>query len=95
MTESFALSANSLIGLPLETARAMLAVKGVSEDQITVIETLPPRAERAMGDWRVLRCRLHVQDGNARYEITTAREQCVESHTPGRATPPTAAPPGG
>ncbi len=60
----------NLIGLKLEIARAILASQGI--EKIAVRETLPPHAEKATGEWRVLRCRVS-EDGV--YEIDAAREQ--------------------
>jgi hypothetical protein len=64
-----------LIGLPLETARALLAAQGINGEKITVIETAPPHAEKATGDWRVLHYRVSNQDA---YEFIVAREQTVD-----------------
>lgn len=64
-----------LIGLPLQTARALLAAQGINGEKITVIETAPPRAEKATGDWRVLHYRVSNQDA---YEFIVAREQTVD-----------------
>ena len=64
-----------LIGLPLETARALLGERGVSHDKIVILETAPPRAEKADGPWRVLRCLLNGET----HEILVAREQLSET----------------
>jgi hypothetical protein len=65
----------NLIGLPLATAHALLATQGINSEKITVIETAPPRAEKATGDWRVLHYRVSNQDA---YEFIVAREQTVD-----------------
>ena len=64
-----------IIGLPLDTAHALLAEQGVSPDKIVLHETAPPRAENASGIWRVLRCSLSDEGF---YEVVAAREQLSE-----------------
>lgn len=66
----------SLIGLPLETARALLEAQGIKT--IIVRETMPPRAEKASGPWRVLRFQMS-EDGHC--EIVAAREQMREQQS--------------
>jgi hypothetical protein len=65
----------TLIGLPLSVARMLLAAKGVEGEKLIVHETVPPRADRATGEWRVLRCPMS-EEGN--FEIIAAREQVRE-----------------
>ena len=67
-----------LIGLPLETAHALLAEQGVSPDKIVIHQTSPPRVENASGIWRVLRCSL---SDKGFYEVVAAREQLSEARS--------------
>lgn len=64
-----------LLGLPLETAHAFLAAQGIDGDKITIIETAPPRAEKATGFWRVLHCRVLNQDA---FELIVGRQQTID-----------------
>ena len=67
----------NLVGLILDEAKARLKEGGVDDEKIIVRETKPPRAEKATGAWRVLRCEMSE---NGACEIVAAREQVVESN---------------
>lgn len=56
-------------GWPLEEAR-----KALIGHELTIVETVPPRASGPLGDWRVLRCRVS-SNSETRCEILIAREQ--------------------
>jgi hypothetical protein len=66
----------NLIGLPLETVRALLTDRDVSNHKIVILETTPPRAEKATGPWRVLRCQMLE---NEHWELLVARQQMSET----------------
>jgi hypothetical protein len=69
----------NLIGLKLDEAQKQLAEQGFAAEKIVVRETAPPKPEKAIGDWRVLRFQCS-EDGAC--AIVAAREQIHESPRP-------------
>lgn len=65
----------NLIGLNLDEAKTRLKESGIADKNLSVRETMPPRAEKASGPWRVLRFQMS-EDGHC--EIVAAREQLHE-----------------
>lgn len=83
LPESREVTGPDVTGWLLEDACIVL-----TDYEMQLIETAPPRAAGPLGDWRVLRCRYapDSEDSKAHCELLVAREQLpkadpVDSHS--------------